>query len=105
MWYSLESVLARGNVGVTAHFHLDCGGGYNISHFFHQDPFGGECPGFQMFFAASGAAGSIRLVMQQAPSLFAFSLLQISIHFVFLMGVGRRIFGLQPRGKSVVHSW
>ena len=51
----------------------------------------------QMFFAASGAAGSIRLVLQQAPSLFAFSALQIAIHFGFLVGVGRHIFRLQPR--------
>jgi uncharacterized membrane protein len=46
----------------------------------------------QMFFAVSGAAGSIALVLQQAPSLFAFSALQIAIHFAVLMGVGRFIF-------------
>lgn len=43
----------------------------------------------QLFFAASGAAGSIRLVLQRAPLLLAFSSLQILIHFVVLMGLGR----------------
>ncbi|KAL7580032.1 hypothetical protein ACA910_005017 [Epithemia clementina (nom. ined.)] len=51
----------------------------------------------QMFFAASGAAGSIRQVMLQAPSLFAFSALQIAIHFVFIMFVGRRILRMESR--------
>ena len=51
----------------------------------------------QMFFAASGAAGSIRLVMQQAPSLFAFSSLQIAIHFGFIMSVGRRLLRMDSR--------
>jgi uncharacterized membrane protein len=51
----------------------------------------------QMFFAASGAAGSIKLVLQQAPSLFAFSALQIGIHFVALMGIGKFIFRLPSR--------
>ncbi len=43
----------------------------------------------QMFFAASGAAGSIRLVMEQAPILFLFSALQVGIHFISLIGIGR----------------
>jgi uncharacterized membrane protein len=43
----------------------------------------------QCFFAASGASGSIALVMRQAPSLFAFSALQIAVHFCFLMIIGR----------------
>ena len=43
----------------------------------------------QMFFAASGAGGSLLLVLRQAPSLIAFSALQLAIHFVVLMGVGR----------------
>jgi uncharacterized membrane protein len=48
----------------------------------------------QMFFAASGASGSIALVFQQAPSLFVFSILQIAIHFVVLLGLGRGILKL-----------
>jgi uncharacterized membrane protein len=48
----------------------------------------------QMFFAASGASGSIALVFQQAPSLFVFSTLQIAIHFIVLVSVGRGIFQL-----------
>ena len=51
----------------------------------------------QMFFAASGAAGSILLVLQQAPSLFAFSALQIGIHFATLMAFGRGILKLPSR--------
>lgn len=51
----------------------------------------------QMFFAASGAAGSIKLVLEQAPSLFAFSALQIGVHFVTLMGIGRGILRLPNR--------
>ena len=43
----------------------------------------------QLFFAASGAAGSIPLVVRQAPALFAFSAAQIALHFAFLMTVGR----------------
>jgi len=51
----------------------------------------------QMFFAASGAAGSIRLVMQQAPTLFLFSAVQIAIHFCFLITAGRGVLGLPYR--------
>lgn len=43
----------------------------------------------QMFFAASGAAGSLLLVLRRAPSLVAFSLLQLAVHFLVLVGVGR----------------
>lgn len=45
----------------------------------------------QMFFAASGAAGSLRLVVTQAPLLVAFSFLQILVHFGLLVTVGRRL--------------
>lgn len=51
----------------------------------------------QMFFAASGAAGSIRLVLQKAPALFAFSAIQIGVHFGTLMAIGRGIFQLPKR--------
>jgi len=51
----------------------------------------------QMFFACSGAAGSIRMVFEKAPSLFAFSALQIGIHFGTLMVIGRGIFKLPKR--------
>jgi uncharacterized membrane protein len=51
----------------------------------------------QMFFACSGAAGSIRMVLEKAPSLFAFSALQIGIHFATLMTIGRGIFKLPKR--------
>ena len=66
--------------------------------FFHDLAFTGTSIGvifMQMFFAASGAAGSIRLVMQKAPSLFIFSALQVGIHFVSLMGIGRGILRLK----------
>jgi len=48
----------------------------------------------QMFFAVSGAAGSIRTVIQKAPSLLLFSALQIAIHYATIMGVGKFIFKL-----------
>jgi uncharacterized membrane protein len=51
----------------------------------------------QMFFACSGAAGSIRMVFEQAPALFAFSTLQIGIHFGTLMAIGRGICRLPNR--------
>lgn len=51
----------------------------------------------QMFFATSGAAGSLRLVLQQAPSLFLFSALQIGVHFVTLLLLGRGVFRLPSR--------
>lgn len=51
----------------------------------------------QMFFAASGAAGSIRMVLQQAPALFAFSVLQIAVHFGVLVSVGRGLLRLPNR--------
>lgn len=51
----------------------------------------------QMFFATSGAAGSLRLVMQQAPSLFLFSTLQIFVHYITLVTLGRGLFRLPFR--------
>lgn len=43
----------------------------------------------QLFFAASGASGSLALVIAKAPSLVAFSMMQIAIHFLVLIGVGQ----------------
>lgn len=51
----------------------------------------------QLFFAASGASGSIGLVVRKAPSLFAFSALQIAVHFAVLMGLGKGILRLKSR--------
>ena len=50
----------------------------------------------QMFLFTAGAAGSIRLVIEQAPSLFAFSALLVGIHFLSLIGIGRLILRLKP---------
>ena len=50
-----------------------------------------------MFLAASGAAGSIKLVIESAPLLFLFAFVQISIHFISLMGLGKLIFRLRSR--------
>ena len=50
----------------------------------------------QLFFSASGASGSLLLVLRRAPSLIAFSIMQISIHFLCLIGIGRGIFRLDP---------
>jgi len=51
----------------------------------------------QMFFASSGAAGSIKMVLQSAPSLFAFSMVQIGVHFGVLMTIGKGILRLPTR--------
>jgi uncharacterized membrane protein len=51
----------------------------------------------QMFFAASGAAGNLFLVLRSAPSLFAFSSVQIGVHFATLMTLGRGLFRLPSR--------
>ena len=51
----------------------------------------------QMFFAVSGAAGSIKQVFQQAPSLFLFSALQIAVHFACLLILGKLAFRLDTR--------
>lgn len=48
----------------------------------------------QMFFAASGAGGSLLLVLRRAPSLVAFSAVQLAVHFLVLMGVGRGLLRL-----------
>jgi len=51
----------------------------------------------QMFLAASGASGSILLVMKSAPKLFIFSALQMCIHFITLMSVGKFIFRFRSK--------
>ncbi|CAM9125148.1 unnamed protein product [Ectocarpus sp. 12 AP-2014] len=43
----------------------------------------------QLFFAVTGAQGSLAVVMGTAPSLLVFSLVQIAVHFGVLVGVGR----------------
>lgn len=50
----------------------------------------------QMFFAASGAGGSLLLVLRRAPSLVAFSLVQLAVHFACIMGIGRAVMRLDP---------
>ena len=50
----------------------------------------------QMFFASSGAAGSLLLVLRRAPSLVAFSALQLAVHFLVLTGLGRGVLRLDP---------
>ena len=50
-----------------------------------------------MFLAASGAAGSIQLVIQSAPLLFLFATVQLAVHFISLMGFGKLIFRLKSR--------
>lgn len=43
----------------------------------------------QIFFAAVGAAGEVRAVVQTAPSLFIFCFLQIAVHLLLILGAGR----------------
>lgn len=51
----------------------------------------------QMFFAVSGLGGSIELVLRKAPSLFLFSTMQIGVHFITLMGIGKYVFKLPSK--------
>ncbi|KAL7510088.1 hypothetical protein ACHAXN_009913 [Cyclotella atomus] len=48
----------------------------------------------QLFFAASGASGSLVLVLRQAPSLIAFCTLQLGIHFGVLVTMGKVMFNM-----------
>ncbi|PIA49251.1 hypothetical protein AQUCO_01300240v1 [Aquilegia coerulea] len=43
----------------------------------------------QIFFAVVGANGSIRNVINTAPSIFMFALIQMVIHLVVILGVGK----------------
>ena len=43
----------------------------------------------QVFFAVIGANGSIRNVIITAPSIFMFSLVQIAVHLVVILGFGK----------------
>ena len=45
----------------------------------------------QLFFAATGAAGSVVEVVRNAPVLFLFSATQIALHYCLLMAVGSRL--------------
>jgi len=52
----------------------------------------GEAAGvlfMQLFFAATGAAGSIRIVLETAPVLFFFSALHLSLHLAILLVLGK----------------
>ena len=43
----------------------------------------------QMFFAVTGAMGHIPTVMKMAPSLFLHTIVQITVHFLFAVNVGK----------------
>jgi len=43
----------------------------------------------QLFFAATGASGSIRLVVQSAPAIILFSVVQLVVHLMLLLGLGK----------------
>ncbi|MCD9638259.1 hypothetical protein HAX54_022111 [Datura stramonium] len=43
----------------------------------------------QVFFAFIGASGSISNVLNTAPSIFLFALVQIAVHLVVILGVGK----------------
>ena len=61
----------------------------------------GEAAGvlcMQLFFAATGAAGSIRIVLATAPVLFAFSALHLAVHLAILLGLGRLFY--QPSSEG-----
>lgn len=50
----------------------------------------------QVFFTVIGASGSIRNVISTAPSIFLFSLVQITVHLAFILGFGK-LFGFELR--------
>lgn len=45
----------------------------------------------QMFFAVNGAMGHIPTVLKVAPALFVHAFVQISVHFLFIVVVGRKM--------------
>ena len=45
----------------------------------------------QLFFASTGAAGSLAIVLRKAPTLLVFSGAQLVFHFIFLTIVGRLV--------------
>ncbi|XP_073273360.1 uncharacterized protein [Primulina huaijiensis] len=54
----------------------------------------------QVFFTVIGASGSIRNVISTAPSIFLFSLVQITVHLAFILGVGK-LFGFELRSLLI----
>ncbi|KAF7073417.1 hypothetical protein CFC21_078408 [Triticum aestivum] len=50
----------------------------------------------QVFFAVVGASGSIRDVIHTAPGIFAFSLVQIAVHLLVILGAGK-LLGLEEK--------
>ena len=45
--------------------------------------------GWQVFFAAVGANGSLAAVVGTAPALFVWCFIQIAVHLAIILGVGR----------------
>uniref|UniRef100_A0A7N0VLJ3 Membrane protein YjcL n=1 Tax=Kalanchoe fedtschenkoi TaxID=63787 RepID=A0A7N0VLJ3_KALFE len=43
----------------------------------------------QVFFAVVGASGNIRSVINTAPSIFVFALIQIAVHLAVILGLGK----------------
>ncbi|XP_073141721.1 uncharacterized protein [Henckelia pumila] len=54
----------------------------------------------QVFFTVIGASGSIRNVISTAPSIFLFSLVQITVHLVFILGFGK-LFGFELKSLLI----
>lgn len=50
----------------------------------------------QVFFAVVGASGNISNVVNTAPSIFFFALIQISVHLAVILGLGK-LFGFEKR--------
>lgn len=42
-----------------------------------------------MFFAAIGASGSIQNVINEAPGIFLFALVQVTVHLGLVLGLGK----------------
>lgn len=43
----------------------------------------------QVFFTVIGASGSIRNVIATAPGIFAFALIQVTVHLLMILGFGK----------------
>jgi uncharacterized membrane protein len=57
--------------------------------FFLSETCYSRCFAEQVFFAVVGASGSIWNVINTAPSIFMFALVQVSVHLAVVLGLGK----------------
>ncbi|MFQ6659196.1 hypothetical protein Gotur_028182, partial [Gossypium turneri] len=44
---------------------------------------------WQVFFGVVGASGSVRNVIETAPSIFLFAMIQVAVHLAVMLGLGK----------------